>query len=99
MGCISAASLSRSRCGIGTRTVSGADGTTPAGPINVGLPDFTYSWTTRDGFCLPPFIVDAYSRMNLGWGTATVMDTRMVLMALEHALFSCKRMKMQFTST
>ncbi|AHI18690.1 MAG: IS3 family transposase [Corynebacterium casei] len=71
----------------------------PSRPDQWWIADFTYVWTARDGFCYTAFIVDAYSRMILGWVTTTVMDTRMVLMALEHALFSRKRTKMEFTST
>ncbi|MGP5603501.1 DDE-type integrase/transposase/recombinase, partial [Corynebacterium casei] len=71
----------------------------PSRPDQWWIADFTYVWTAQDGFCYTAFIVDAYSRMILGWVTTTVMDTRMVLMALEHALFSRKRTKMEFTST
>lgn len=50
------------------------------------IADFTYVWTSK-GFCYVAFIADAYSRMILGWVVTMVMDTRMVLMALEHSLF------------
>ena len=70
----------------------------PSRPDQWWIADFTYVWTARDGFCYTAFIVDAYSRMILGWVTTTAMDTQMVLMALQHALFSRKRTKMEFTS-
>ncbi|MDY3126913.1 MAG: DDE-type integrase/transposase/recombinase [Corynebacterium sp.] len=72
--------------------------TYPSHPDQWWIADFTYVWT-RQGFCYVAFIVDAYSRMILGWVVTTVMDTRMVLMALEHALFSRRRTRMDFTST
>lgn len=72
--------------------------TYPTRPDQWWIADFTYVWTSK-GFCYVAFIVDAYSRMILGWVVTTVMDTRMVLMALEHALFSRRRTKMDFTST
>ncbi len=37
--------------------------------------------------------------MIIGWMVTTVMDIRMVLMALEHALFARRRTKMNFTSS
>lgn len=70
----------------------------PSHPDQWWIADFTYAWT-REGFCYVAFIVDAYSRQVLGWVVTTVMDTRMVLMALEHALFSRKRTRMDFTAT
>ena len=70
----------------------------PSHPDQWWIADFTYVWT-REGFCYVAFIVDAYSRMILGWVVTTVMDTRMVLMALEHALFSRRRTRMDFTAT
>ncbi|WIM71779.1 DDE-type integrase/transposase/recombinase [Corynebacterium suedekumii] len=72
--------------------------TYPSHPDQWWIADFTYVWTSK-GFCYVAFIVDAYSRMILGWVVTQVMDTRMVLMALEHALFSRRRTKMDFTST
>ena len=72
--------------------------TYPWHPDQWWIADFTYAWT-REGFCYVAFIVDAYSRQVLGWVVTTVMDTRMVLMALEHALFSRKRTRMDFTAT
>ena len=72
--------------------------TYPSHPDQWWIADFTYAWT-REGFCYVAFIVDAYSRQVLGWVVTTVMDTRMVLMALEHALFSRKRTRMDFTAT
>ncbi|MFH0412769.1 DDE-type integrase/transposase/recombinase [Corynebacterium sp. L4756] len=65
----------------------------PTRPDQWWIADFTYVWTSK-GFCYVAFIVDAYSRMILGW-----VVTRMVLMALEHALFSRKRTRMGFTAT
>jgi putative transposase len=71
--------------------------THPSRPDQWWIADFTYVWTSQ-GFCYVAFIVDAYSRMILGCVVTTVMDTRMVLMAFEHALFSRRRTRLDFTS-
>jgi putative transposase len=60
---------------------------TASGPNQLWVTDLTYVATWR-GFAYVCFIVDAFSRMIVGWRVATTMRTDMVLDALEMARWS-----------
>ncbi|MBD3393610.1 MAG: IS3 family transposase [Chitinivibrionales bacterium] len=56
-------------------------------PNQLWVADFTYVATWR-GFVYVAFVIDAFSRMIVGWRVASSMKTDLVLDALEQALFS-----------
>jgi transposase InsO family protein len=55
-------------------------------PNELWLADITYA-STWEGWLYVSFILDAYSRMIVGWQIATHMRTELVLDALEMAIF------------
>ncbi len=57
-----------------------------AGPNRLWLADLTYI-RTWSGFVYAAFVIDAYSRMILGWQTSTSLRTDLALDALEMALW------------
>jgi len=59
---------------------------TAAGPNRLWLADLTYV-RTWSGFVYTAFVIDAYSRMILGWQTSTSLRTDLALDALEMALW------------
>lgn len=59
--------------------------------------DFTYVWTPQ-GFCYVSFMTDVYSRRVLGWRVMTPKTTKLVLSALEQALFTRRRTNVEFTT-
>ena len=68
----------------------------PSRPDLWWVADFTYVWTIA-GFCYISFITDVYSRRILGWRVTTTKTTPLVLSALEQALFTRRRTRMEFT--
>ena len=68
----------------------------PTRPDQWWVADFTYVWTIA-GFCYISFITDVYSRRILGWRVTTTKTTPLVLSALEQALFTRRRTRMEFT--
>lgn len=69
--------VERARDLVGRRFVADA-------PNQLWVADFTYL-RRYDGFCYLAFILDAYSRMLVGWQIATHMRTALVMDALEMA--------------
>jgi putative transposase len=59
---------------------------TAAAPNRKWVTDFTYTRTWL-GFVCVAFVVDCFSRVIVGWHTATVKDTAMVTTALKMALW------------
>lgn len=47
--------------------------------------------STWFGWVYVAFVIDAYSRWILGWRSATTMTTKLVLDAIEHAIWTRKR--------
>lgn len=72
--------------------------TLPDRPDQWWVADFTYVWTTA-GFCYVSFVTDVYSRRILGWRVTTSKTTPLVLSALEQALFTRRRTRMEVTAT
>jgi putative transposase len=60
---------------------------TTAAPNQLWVADFTYV-ATWSGTVYVAFVVDAYSRMIVGWRAATSMSTELVLDTLEHAIWA-----------
>jgi putative transposase len=58
----------------------------PPAPNSLWVAD-TYV-STWSGWVYVAFVIDAYARMILGWRTATSMSTRLVLDAVEHAIWT-----------
>jgi putative transposase len=56
-------------------------------PNQLWVSDFTYV-STWSGFVYVAFIVDAFSRMVVGWRVSTTMTTSLVMDALEHAIWT-----------
>lgn len=54
-------------------------------PNQLWVADFTYV-ATWSGFVFVAFIIDAYSRMIVGWRATKTMTTDMTLDALEQAI-------------
>ncbi|MCW1249434.1 IS3 family transposase [Acaricomes phytoseiuli] len=59
-------------------------------PDVLWVADFTYV-STWSGWVYVAFVIDAYARRILGWSASTVMNTQMVLNALNQALFTRQR--------
>jgi putative transposase len=57
----------------------------PKAPNVLWVADFTYV-STWSGWVYVAFVIDAYARRIVGWRTATTMNTRLVLDAIEHAI-------------
>ena len=47
--------------------------------------------STWSGWVYVAFVIDAYARRIVGWRTATTMNTRLVLDAIEHAIWTRQR--------
>jgi putative transposase len=62
----------------------------PTAPNTLWVADFTYV-STWSGWVYVAFVIDAYSRRIVGWRTATSMNTRLVLDAIEHAIWTRAR--------
>jgi len=58
-----------------------------AAPDRLWVADLTYVWT-RAGFCYTSFIVDAFSRLIVGWRVSGSLRTDLALDALEMAIFT-----------
>jgi putative transposase len=61
----------------------------PNAPNVLWVADFTYV-STWSGWVYVAFVIDAYARRIVGWRTAT-MNTRLVLDAIEHAIWTRAR--------
>jgi putative transposase len=59
----------------------------PKAPNVLWVADFTYV-STWSGWVYVAFVIDAYARRIVGWRTATTMNTRLVLDAIEHAIWT-----------
>jgi putative transposase len=59
----------------------------PLAPDRLWVADFTYV-STWSGWCYTAFVLDAYARRILGWSVATTMTTRLVLDAVEQAIWT-----------
>jgi putative transposase len=62
----------------------------PPAPNRLWVADFTYV-STWSGWVYVAFVIDSYSRRILGWRTATSMSARLVLDAVEHAIWTRAR--------
>jgi putative transposase len=62
----------------------------PARPDRLWVADITYV-STWSGWVYVAFVTDAYARRILGWRTGTIMSTRLVLDALEQAIWTRQR--------
>ena len=62
----------------------------PQAPNRLWVADFTYV-STWSGWVYVAFVIDAYSRRILGWRSATTMTTKLVLDAIEHAIWTRQR--------
>lgn len=62
----------------------------PLAPDRLWVSDFTYV-STWSGWCYTAFVVDAYARRILGWSVATTMTTRLVLDAVDQAIWTRRR--------
>jgi len=58
-----------------------------AAPDRLWVADLTYVWT-RAGFCYTSFIIDAFSRLIVGWRVSGSLRTDLALDALEMAIFT-----------
>jgi len=56
-------------------------------PDRLWVSDLTYVWTVR-GFCYAAFVIDAFSRMIVGWRVAASLRTDLALDALEMAVWA-----------
>jgi len=55
-------------------------------PNRLWVSDLTYVWTIR-GFCYVAFVIDAFSRMIVGWKVSTSLRSDLALDALEMAIW------------
>jgi len=62
----------------------------PLAPDRLWVADFTYV-STWSGWCYTALVIDAYARRILGWSVATTMTTRLVLDAVEQAIWTRRR--------
>lgn len=62
----------------------------PLAPDRLWVADFTYV-STWSGWVYVAFVIDAYARRIIGWRSATSMTARLVLDALEHAVWTRTR--------
>lgn len=62
----------------------------PHAPDRLWVADFTYV-STWSGWCYTAFVIDAYARRILGWSVATSMTSRLVLDAVEQAIWTRHR--------
>jgi putative transposase len=56
-------------------------------PDRLWVADLTYVWTVR-GFCYTAFVIDAFSRMIVGWRVSSSLRTDLALDALEMAVWA-----------
>ena len=56
-------------------------------PDRLWVADITYVWTVR-GFCYVAFVIDAFSRMIVGWRVSSSLRTDLCLDALEMAVWA-----------
>ena len=56
-------------------------------PDRLWVSDLTYVWTVR-GFCYAAFVIDAFSRMIVGWRVSSSLRTDLALDALEMAIWA-----------
>lgn len=59
----------------------------PPAPDRLWVADFTYV-STWSGWCCTAFVIDAYARRILGWSVATTMTSRLVMDAVEQAIWT-----------
>jgi IS30 family transposase len=59
----------------------------PLAPDRLWVADFTYC-STWSGWCYTAFVIDAYARRILGWSVATTMTSRLVVDAVEQAIWT-----------
>jgi putative transposase len=62
----------------------------PPAPNTLWVADFTYV-STWSGWVYVAFVIDGYSRRILGWRAATSMSAKLVLDAIEHAIWTRAR--------
>ncbi len=62
----------------------------PGAPDRLWVADFTYV-STWSGWCYTAFVIDAFARRILGWSVATTMTSRLVLDAVEQAIWTRER--------
>jgi putative transposase len=62
----------------------------PVAPNTLWVADFTYV-STWSGWVYVAFVIDAYARRIVGWRTATIMSTALVLDAIDHAIWTRQR--------
>lgn len=58
-------------------------------PNRLWVADLTYVWT-KAGFCYTAFVIDAFSRMIVGWRVSTSLRVDLALDALEMAIWNRK---------
>lgn len=63
----------------------------PKAPNMLWVADFTYVSTWSGWVYVAAFVIDAYARRIVGWRTATTMTSQLVLDAIEHAIWTCRR--------
>ncbi|MCB0916571.1 MAG: IS3 family transposase [Actinobacteria bacterium] len=59
----------------------------PVAPDRLWVADFTYV-STWSGWCYTAFVIDAYARRILGWSVAITMTSRLVIDAVEQAIWT-----------
>ncbi|MBD8060141.1 IS3 family transposase [Cellulomonas sp. JH27-2] len=59
----------------------------PLAPDRLWVADFTYV-STWSGWVYVAFVIDAYARRIIGWRSSTTMTAKLVLDALEHAVWT-----------
>lgn len=62
----------------------------PLAPDQLWVADFTYV-STWSGWCYTAFVIDAYARRIVGWAVATSMTSKLVLDAVEQAIWTRRR--------
>lgn len=62
----------------------------PLAPDRLWVADFTYC-STWSGWCYVAFVIDAYARRILGWSVSTSMTARLVLDAVDQAIWTRHR--------
>lgn len=65
-------------------------GFAPLAPDRLWVADFTYV-STWSGWCYTAFVVDAYARRILGWSVSTTMTSKLVVDAVEQAIWTRSR--------
>ena len=62
----------------------------PLAPDQLWVADFTYV-STWSGWCYTAFVIDAYARRIVGWAVATSRTSKLVLDAVEQAIWTRRR--------